>query len=130
MREQIKTTVGRTLFPYCLERRGVDGAYVALNRAYKPLGFITQGWVRYDACPVGFRFARLTPATIRALSCDGSDNPNAIHLYTDAHAPFCGNEADTRAYLKRLEHLARLTVYAVEGPAPLREGLFTDYRRG
>ena len=64
----IKKDLRATLLPYCLQRLP-DGSYIALNRDYKPLGFIGCGWVRYEDYPARFRFVRKpSPATIRALS--------------------------------------------------------------
>ena len=33
--------------PYCLQRQE-DERYAILNREYKPLGFITKDWIKYD----------------------------------------------------------------------------------
>jgi hypothetical protein len=100
----------RALLPYCLKRLP-DGSYVALNRDYKPVGSFDRGYVRYEDHPVRFKFARkLSAATIRALSCDGSENAEAIHFYNDGCVPFSGSPKTTYAYLKRLERLAGLRV--------------------
>ena len=115
-RLMMKDNAYRLLFPYCLQRRGADGAYVALNRKYKPLGFMTNDWVQYEAHPIGFRFARLPPATIKALSWNRSEEPGAIFLYSDARAPFHHSKADTVAYLERLERLGKLLLHAVPVP--------------
>lgn len=104
-----KDNAYRLLFPYCLQRQP-DGSYVALNRKYKPLGFMTSDWVQYEAQPIGFKFARLQPATIRALSWNGKEEHAAIFLYSDGCAPFRRSKADTLAYLERLEKLAGLTL--------------------
>lgn len=107
-----KKDLRATLFPYCLQQLP-DGSYIALNRDYKPLGFIDCGWVRYEDYPARFRFARKpSPATIRALSCNGSEDPAAIFFYNDGTVPFFGPPEATAAYLERLARLARLTVYA------------------
>lgn len=57
--------------PYCLEK-SESGNYVVLNRDYKPLGFRTTEFVKYEEFPIGVRFRRLTPAIVKKLSCDGS----------------------------------------------------------
>lgn len=106
-----KKDLRATLLPYCLQRLA-DGSYIALNRDYKPLGFIDCGWVRYEDYPARFRFARKpSPATIRALSWNGSEDPAAIFFYNDGTVPFFGPPEATRGYLERLSRLARLTVY-------------------
>ena len=53
-----KKDLRATLLPYCVQRLP-DGSYIALNRDYKPLGFIDCGWVRYEDYPARFRFALL-----------------------------------------------------------------------
>lgn len=114
-----------TLFPYCLQRLP-DGSYIALNRDYKPLGFMDCGWVRYEDFPARFRFARRpSAATLRALSWNSSENPEAVFFYNDGSVPFLGSQPATDAYLDRLARLGRLKVYAEATPAapldPLRE---------
>jgi len=111
-----KKDLRATLLPYCLQRLP-DGSYIALNRDYKPLGFIDCGWVRYEDYPARFHFVRKpSPATIRALSWNGSEDPAAIFFYNDGTVPFVGPPEATAAYLERLSRLARLTVYAEPKP--------------
>lgn len=105
------SSMKETIFPYCLQRQP-DGSYVTLNRKYKPLGFLGDQWINYADFPVRFKFARLPPATIRALSWNGSEEPAAIFLYSDGCAPFRRSKADTVAYLERLEKLAGLNLSA------------------
>jgi hypothetical protein len=97
-----------TLFPYCLSLQP-DGSYVLLNRDYKPIGFQTREWVKYEAYPIQFKFTRkLSPATIRALSVDGKAVSGSIWLYSDGCIPFAGSKEATEAYMKRLDKLASL----------------------
>ena len=112
-----KTDLRAALLPYCLQRHP-DGSYVALNRDYKPLGFLDCGWVRYEDYPVRFRFDRKpSPATVRALSWNGSEDPAAIFFYNDGTVPFSGPPEGTAAYLERIARLARLTVRAAASPS-------------
>ena len=72
--------------PYCLKRLE-DGCYVVLNRHYKPLGFLTNDWVDYEAYPVVMKFKGLTPKVAAKLSYKGSEDLAMIYLYNDGCVP-------------------------------------------
>lgn len=101
-----------THFPYCL-RRQPDGRYVLLNRNYKPVGFMTGGWVRYEDYPVAVHLPGLTPALIAEIDC-GRGDEDCIYLYSDGSVPTRGDQ-EMLAYLGRL---ARLMALRDEPQAP------------
>jgi hypothetical protein len=94
--------------PYCLERQE-DGRYVVLNRDYKPIGFKTRDWVKYEDYPVRVKFKRLTKAMAAKLSADGKYDLDKIWLYKDGTVPI-HSKANMRLYLTKLEMLAKLAI--------------------
>jgi hypothetical protein len=94
---------------YCLDQLP-DGSYVALNRRYKPLGFVSTEWVDYEAHPVRFKFKRaLSERQVVALSCKGDASAHRIYLYNDGCVP-TASDAHWRAYSERLQRLAGYTL--------------------
>jgi hypothetical protein len=65
--------------PYCLQRQE-DGRYAVLNREYKPLGFTTKDWIRYDNYPVCAEIKGMNSAMASRLSYKGSDDTESIYL--------------------------------------------------
>jgi len=94
--------------PYCLQRQP-DGRYAVLNREYKPLGCNTYERIKYGDYPVCIELKGLGPATIRKLSCHGSEDPERIYLYYDGCNP-CARAEYMEAYLERLRIMAKLKV--------------------
>ena len=94
--------------PYVIDRLE-DGRYVVLNREYKPIGFQTSSWIDYETYPIAVRFTRMTKATARRLSFEGSEDLNSIALYNDGCVP-TASAAHMKAYLKRLSILANLAL--------------------
>ena len=90
---------------YCLQRQE-DGSYVALNRRYKPVGFNSTEWVKFEDFPVGFKFKRaLSASQIAALSFKGDTSPETIYLYNDGCVP-TDSPIAWAAYAERLGRLA------------------------
>lgn len=94
--------------PYLLKRMK-DGEYVVLNREYKPVGFFTQDFIKYEDYPVRVRFKGLTAAKAGKISCKGEKNLEEIVLYDDGSIPTRSAKA-MRAYMQRLEILFKLKV--------------------
>lgn len=94
--------------PYCLMRQP-DGRYVAVNRQYKPLGFMTKEWVDYQRFPIAFHLDPLTPTLAMKLSYRGGADLDRIYLYGSSCPPTY-SEADLRGYLGRLAILLSLTI--------------------
>lgn len=96
---------------YCLDRMP-DGSYVALNRRYKPIGYTSGEWVKYEELPVRFKFKRaLSAQQIASISYCGDTAAERIYLYNDGCIPTDG-AANWSAYSERLKRLAG---YAVVG---------------
>lgn len=94
----------RLLLIYCLQRLA-DGSYIALNRAYKPLGQHGGAWVEYETAPGRFKFKRaLSAGQISALSYNGDAEPECIYLYNDGTVP-TASDAHWAAYSARLQEL-------------------------
>ena len=87
-----------------------NGAYIALNRNYKPLGFPLREWVDYDQLTHLHLWLRISPKTAAKLSWEGSDDTEMIAFYNDGTIPFRNNKQNTEAYLRRLAHFACLKV--------------------
>ena len=94
--------------PYCLQRQE-DERYAILNREYKPLGFITKDWIKYDDYPVCARIKGIGPAMARKLSYKGSEDTDCIYLYNDGCNPCYGPE-EMEAYLEKLSLLGKLRI--------------------
>jgi hypothetical protein len=94
--------------PYCLKKQK-DGRYVVLNREYKPVGFYTTTWVKYEEHPVFVKIKGLTKASAAKLSDKGETNLEELFLYNDATNPV-SSKANMQLYLAKLEILARLSV--------------------
>lgn len=103
------STEFRTAFlPYCLQKQP-DGRYAVLNRRYKPIGFVTNDHIAYEAYPVLVTIRGLTARKVALLSHDSNPNADTIYLYNDGCVPTRGKK-NMRAYLSRIELLASMTV--------------------
>jgi hypothetical protein len=122
--EMPKDNIASFFLPYCL-REVEDGRWLLLNRHYKPVGFMTKGFVDYEnpPVPVSVKFKRpLSAATIKALSVDGASQPRDpdnsgcdapfIFLYHDG----CPPHREPAAYLSRLKRLMKLRVVEPDEP--------------
>jgi len=94
--------------PYCIQQNP-DGSWVVLNRNYKPVGFNTEDYIKYEDFPVSTKFKGLGPATLKKLSWSGEVSDGCVYLYNDGTNPL-NSPADMKAYLKKLELLAKLGV--------------------
>ena len=92
--------------PYCLQKLE-DGRYVVLNRAYKPLGFLSQEHVVYEEFPIAAEIKGIGPAVAAKLSWKGDTDVDRIYLYNDGTNPV-SSEANMDAYLDKLRILAKL----------------------
>jgi len=92
--------------PYCIKKLQ-NGTHIVLNRSYKPIGFRTSENLEYEAYPIGVKFKRLTSKTVARLSWKGSQDANAIFLYSDSCIPTVSAK-HMNAYLERLGILAKL----------------------
>jgi hypothetical protein len=91
--------------PYCLQRLK-DGRYIVLNRQYKPLGHFGGDWVDYESHPSAAKI-KITAAAAKAISWNGSESLDVIHLYNDGTIPTTSAE-HWRLYSERLKRLAHL----------------------
>ena len=82
---------------------------MVLNRHYKPLGFLTNDWVDYEAYPVVMKFKGLTPKVAAKLSYKGSEDLAMIYLYNDGCVP-TNSAQHMQVYLQRLAVLTKLKV--------------------
>lgn len=80
-----------------------------LNRNYKPLGFLTREFVRYETLPVLGKIKGLTKAKCKALDCENRDATDRIYLYNDDCNPVLGAK-EMAAYCQKLAVLSQLTV--------------------
>lgn len=94
-------------FPYCIERQA-DGKYVVLNREYKPVGFNTKEFIKYDKYPVKVAL-KLTPSRVTKLADGGENDGDRIYLYGDSTNPLRSKNNFDR-YLEKLRLLATLEV--------------------
>ena len=90
-------------FPYCIQKRD-DGAWLILNRNYKPIGMTTNEWVDYEAHPADMCIAKITPAQASKINYNGKpEYEDTIYLYTDGCVP-----TDSKKYMD--EYLARVAL--------------------
>ncbi len=92
-------------FPYCIQKQK-DGAWVLLNRNYKPVGFNVSNFMDYSEHPVSIRLIGLGSGTLKKLSYDGSGG-DMVYLYNDGCVPTSSPTA-MKSYLKKLEILMKL----------------------
>lgn len=99
----------RSVFmPYCLAKQK-DGRYVVLNREYKPVGFFTRDFVKYEEHPVSVHLEGIGAATAAKLSWEGSENTDKIFLYNDGSLP-TASASNMKVYLAKLQILAKLKI--------------------
>ena len=96
-----------TILPYCLKKLEC-GRYIILNRGYKPLGFFTDDFIKYEDYPVLYKL-NITAAFAKRLSCQGKSDTDQIWLYDDGCIPGTG-DGHMKAYLGRLAMLSRLEI--------------------
>jgi hypothetical protein len=94
--------------PYCIQQQE-DGSWLVLNRQYKPVGFNTDDHLKYEDFPVSTKFKGLGPAKLAKLSYTGKVEGNRVYLYNDGSNPLL-SDSNMKAYLSRLETLAKLSV--------------------
>lgn len=99
-----------TALPYCVKKLK-NGAYILLNREYKPLGWAVREYVDYDALTELHHHIKITPATAKKISHSGSDNTDMIMMYDDGSFP-TRDKASTEAYFKRLAVLMAIKLPA------------------
>jgi hypothetical protein len=104
-KEKNMSNVRAAFFPYCLKKQP-DGRYIILNRAYKPLGFLTKEQVVYENYPIQAKL-RIRSQTAAKLSYLGDTNTENIFLYADN---CIRTKAHMQAYMNRLQLLANLKV--------------------
>lgn len=97
-------------FPYCIKRQP-DGRFVVLNREYKPVGFYSEGFIRYEDYPVAAPIKGITKSMATKLSHCGDPSIECIYLYDDGCTP-TRSTANMAAYLSRLQLLAKLKITA------------------
>ena len=83
---------------YCLQRQ-TSGHYVKLNRAYKPVGSESDGWVNYDS--VDGVALTIGPEEAKRISWCGDPNTDCVYLFNDGCAPWL-NEKCRADYFERL----------------------------
>jgi hypothetical protein len=81
--------------------------YVMLNREYKPIGYSSMTWVRYEDHPEIAVKLNITPTKAGKISWNGDQNTDDIYLYNDGCLPD-SSSANWEAYSKRLKLLADL----------------------
>jgi hypothetical protein len=104
----VSTDFRAVYFPYCIEKQS-DGAWVVLNRQYKPVGFNTDDFIQYENYPVSAKLRGLGPEFCKKLSYTGDSDSDRIYLYNDSCNPI-NSKDDMTAYLKKLEILAKLGI--------------------
>lgn len=95
--------------PYCIQKQK-DGSWVILNRRYKPVGFNTSDYIEYEKYPVSANIENISQAILRKLSYTGEISGDTVYLYNDGCVP-TDNKKDMVSYLKKLEILAKLTIF-------------------
>jgi hypothetical protein len=116
--------------PYCLQKQP-DGRYAVLNRRYKPVGFQTREYLKYEDYPICVKLKGLRSTNAAKISFDGNPDTDTIYLYNDGCVPTHSTK-HMRDYLQRLEMLAALKVediidqQQVQSPLRLRHLLLKE----
>jgi hypothetical protein len=97
--------------PYCLKLQNC-GRYAVLNRAYKPLGFYTRDYIKYDDFPVLITM-RMTPQKAAKISYAKDANIREVFLYNDGCTPTSSPE-NLQAYIERLLNLSSIRILDAE----------------
>lgn len=106
----VRANVRWWFLPYCIDKIGEK--YVILNRAYKPIGVVTDEWVDHE--PYAQPIDGLTKAKAAKISYKSDGNFERIYLYNDGCVP-THSKKDWDAYSKRLAVLAGLEVDLTNG---------------
>ncbi len=93
-------------FPYCIQKQE-DGSWVLLNRNYKPVGFNTSDFIKYEDYPVAMKIKGIGPSILKKLSYKDEESSDMVYLYNDGSVPTSSASAMS-AYLKKLEILLKL----------------------
>ena len=102
----VSTDFRAVYFPYCIEKQA-DGTWVVLNRQYKPVGFNTGDFIRYEEFPISAKLKGIGPRVMKKLSYSGEAQGDRVYLYNDGCVP-THSTADMNSYLKKLAILAKL----------------------
>jgi hypothetical protein len=102
----VATDFRAVYFPYCIEKQS-DDSWVVLNRQYKPVGFNTSEFIKYEEYPVSAKLSGISPGVMKKLSYSGSAEGGRVYLYNDECNPV-NSKQDMDAYLKKLVILAKL----------------------
>jgi len=102
----VSTDFRSVYFPYCIQKQA-DGSWVVLNRQYKPVGFNTGEYIKYEEFPVSAKLQGIGPAIANKLAYSGEASGDRIYLYNDGCIP-TDSKTNMAAYLKKLEILAKL----------------------
>ena len=94
------------VLPYCLERQE-NGAWVVLNREYKPIGFFTGRFINYCDHPIALMLPDIDAKLEAELDCEERSGEGRIYLYNDGCIP-TQSQRDMDLYLQRLATLAKL----------------------
>lgn len=107
-------------FIYCIQRLE-NGDYIFLNRDYKPLGFHTSDWIKYDNDPrLWVSLKGLTAKKAAKISYKNEENLAIIYLYNDGCVPTRSAE-NMKNYLSRLETLMKLTHKKPKHASPIHQ---------
>lgn len=108
-------TYGRwTFLPYCADKRP-DGSWLFLNRAYKPLGGVSDNFYKYEE----FKGFHLDPAVTDEDIAKAIVDPRLIHrgkdgsivsvaFYHDGTVPLSGEQKHSNWYFQRIEAFHKL----------------------
>ena len=95
--------------PYCLDKQS-NGKFVALNRNYKPIGFLTADWIKFEEFPIAAEIpGLLKEKNLEKVSVKRESGKDRIYLYDDATNPTKSTE-NMKSYLAKIETLAKLEV--------------------
>lgn len=91
---------------------------MALNRDYKPVGFMTDDSIDYGKYPIAVGIRRLGPKLAAKVSFNGNEDLRCIYLYNDGCKPDSSAKA-MQDYLRRLAILAKLKVEKKKARRPM-----------
>lgn len=104
----------RINLPYGIEL-DESGKWFAFNREYKPLGWNTNSFIKYENYPIATKFSRMTENFLvklgqgDELKRDESGKIFRVMLYNDATNPRNG-KSHWNKYSKKLELLSKIEI--------------------
>lgn len=95
--------------PPILHPEAREWKYIVLNRRYKPIGFNTKEFLKYEDYPILLEIKGLNAEKASKISYAKDPNTDAIYLYNDGCIP-TSSAKNMKDHLERLAILSKLKI--------------------